>query len=180
MPAFWYDVMTSPEQSYAAGPMPAHLYGLPVCDLANANAFSATWSVVVPGSEGSFAARAATCALIFACAIALADGGGGGVVGVGVGAGVTATTLTVLEVDTHAGVPVRPSAAQVAASTAPVRGSFSRCCAASTAARVCGPNARSTVIFNAVCRTPTDGPTAPICNVVHEVVTPVPATRWPQ
>src|SRR4051812_19448857 len=102
--------MTRPEQSYAAGPMPAHLYGLPVCDLAKANAFSATWSVVVPGSDGSLAARASTCARILACAMAFAEGGGAGVV-VGVGAGVTATTLTVPDAETQAGVPVRPRAA---------------------------------------------------------------------
>src|SRR3954451_11344442 len=157
--------------------MPAHLYGLPVCDVAKANAFSATWSVVVPGCEESLAASASTCVRIFACAIALADGGGAGV---GVGAGVTATTFTVPELETQAGVPVRPSAAHVAASTTPVRGSFSRCCAASTAARVCGPNARSTVTRKAFWRTPTDGPTAPTCNVVQLVVTPAPDTGWPQ
>src|SRR4051812_18310107 len=162
--------------------MPAHLYGLPVCDVAKANAFSATWSVVVPGIEGSLAASASTWVRIFACAIAFADGGavGVGAVGVGAGAGVTATTFTVPDAETQAGVPVRPRAAHVAASTTPVRGSFSRCCAASTAARVCGPNAPATVTRKAFCKTPTDGPTAPICNVVQLVVTPVPDTGWPQ
>src|SRR3954452_2923500 len=159
--------------------MPAHLYGLPVCDVAKVNAFSATWSVVVPGCAGSLAASASTWVRIFACAIAFADGGAVGV-GVGAGAGVTATTFTVPDAETQAGVPVRPSAAQVAASTTPVRGSFSRCCAASTAARVCGPNARSTVTRKAFWRTPTDGPTAPTCNVVQLVVTPAPDTGWPQ
>src|SRR4051812_22186954 len=144
---------------------------------------------------GSFAARATTCVRTFACCAASAGGGGGGVaVGVAVGLGavvgvaagaplagalLTDAVLTTLAAATQAGVPVRPRAAQVAASTTPVRGSLNRRWAATTAARVCGPNARSGVRRNAFCKTPTAGPMAPVDSVAQVTATPLPAVRSP-
>jgi hypothetical protein len=143
---------------------------LPDWARAKESAFCATLSVVVPATVGSLAASATTCARTFACCAASAGGGGVGA-GVVVGGRVTCEASTEA---TQAGVPVRPSAAQVAASTTPFAGTLSLRCAATTAARVRGPKAPSLLTRTACCKTRTAGPTAPTVSVVQVVATPVP------
>src|SRR5213078_721221 len=89
-----------------------------------------------------------------------------------VGVGATAA-------DWQAGVPVRPSAAQVAGPTVPVTGSFAFDCAALTAASVIGPNSPSGVVPTRRCNTATAGPIAPRPRLAHVAATPEPHACWP-